>query len=102
MVRNKCVPVEGGVAVDDGNRHGGAVCDWNLYGDSRRLMYRAGVLLEKLSTFRTITTLRGLSVTCVECGDFASKTSSQSYKVTLLCWPPLWPSCYCANCCVIQ
>jgi len=45
---------KGGVAVDDGNRHGGAVFDWNLYGDPRRLMYRAGVLLEKLSTFRTI------------------------------------------------
>jgi len=45
---------EGRVAVNDGNRHGGAVFAWNLYGDSRRFMYRTGVLLEKLSTFRTI------------------------------------------------
>jgi len=28
---------KGGVAVDDGNCHGGAVLGWNLYGDSRRL-----------------------------------------------------------------
>ncbi len=45
---------EGRVAVDGGNRHGGVVFGRNLYGDSRRLMYRTGVLLGKLSTFRTM------------------------------------------------
>jgi len=54
MLCDKCVPVGGGVAVNGGDHHGGAVFGWNLYRDPRRLMYRAGVLLEKLSTFRTM------------------------------------------------
>jgi len=44
-----------GVAVDDGDRHGGAGFGRILYGDPRRLMYCTGVLPGKLSTFRTIT-----------------------------------------------
>jgi len=40
-----------GVAVGGGDHHGDAVFDRNLYGDPRRVMYRTGVLLGKLSTF---------------------------------------------------
>jgi len=54
MLHDECVPVEGGVTIDGGNHHGGAVLGWNLYGDSCRLVYHTGVLLEKLSTFRAI------------------------------------------------
>ena len=43
-----------GVAVDDGERHGGADFRRNLYGDPRRLVYHTGVLPGKLSTFRTM------------------------------------------------
>jgi len=53
-VHDGCVPEGGGVAVVDGNHHGGVVFDRNLYRDPRRLMYRTGVLLGKLSTFRTM------------------------------------------------
>ncbi len=42
---------KGGVAVVDGNRHGGVVFGRNLYGDPRRFMYRTGVLLGKIKYF---------------------------------------------------
>jgi len=41
-----CAPVGGGVAVDDGDRHGGGVSGWNFYGGSRRLVYRRGMTTE--------------------------------------------------------
>jgi len=43
-----------GVAVDDGDRHGEVVFDWNSYGNSRGLEYRRRGTAGKLSTFRTM------------------------------------------------
>ncbi len=41
-----CAPVGGGVAIDNGNRHGGGVSGWNFYGGSRRLVYHRGMTTE--------------------------------------------------------
>jgi len=42
------------IVVVDSDRHGRVVCDWNLYGDLRRLMYHGGGTAKKLFTFQTI------------------------------------------------
>jgi len=43
-----------GVAIGDGDRHGGVVLDRNSYGNLRSLVYHGRGTARKISSFRTI------------------------------------------------